>query len=106
MIERRSAKRFQVAWQIRVERGEGSDGNLVESGVLRNLSASGALLLVREPLAAGTQVDVYIQLPLNDKKWMKYPASVVRIEPGPNAVIAAVRFDSARPDFGLPLPPM
>ena len=105
MIERRSAKRFQVDWQIRVERGDGTDGSLVENGVLQNLSASGALLLLQEPLSAGTQLDVYIQLPLNDRKWMKYPASVVRIEPGPTAVIAAVRFDSARPDFGLPLPP-
>jgi hypothetical protein len=106
LIERRGAKRFQVDWQIRVERGDGSDGSLVESGVLQNLSSTGALLSLREPLAAGTRLDVYIKLPLNDKKWMKYPASVVRIEPGSAPVAAAVRFDSVRPAFTLPLTPM
>jgi hypothetical protein len=48
---------------------------------------------------------VYIKLPLNDKKWMKYPARVVRIVPG-ETITAAVSFDTARPDFGLSLPPM
>lgn len=103
LIERRGNKRFQVDWQIRVEGNDGSEGSFVESGVLRNLSSSGALLSLPEPLATGTQLDVYIELPLKGKKWMKYPARVVRIELGAAAVAAAVRFDSARPDFGVPL---
>jgi hypothetical protein len=37
---------------------------------------------------------------------MKYPAHVVRIDLGPAAVTAAVKFDSTRPDFGVPLVPM
>jgi len=106
LIERRGNKRFQVDWQIRVEGNDGSEGSFVESGVLRNLSSGGALLSLPEPLATGTQLDVYIELPLKGKKWMKYPARVVRIELGAAAVAAAVRFDSARPDFGIPLVPM
>ena len=106
MNERRSAKRFQVDWQIRVEGDHEIEGSFVESGVLRNLSSSGALLSLSGPLATGTQLHVYIKLPLNDKKWMRYPASVVRVDPGPTAVTAAVRFHSARPDFNVTLIPM
>ena len=103
MIERRSAKRFPVDWQIRVERDGESDVSLVETGVLRNLSSSGALLSLPVALSTGTQFDLFIKLPLNDRKWMRYLARVVRIEPGAAAIAAAVTFDTARPDFGPPL---
>ena len=100
LIERRRAKRFQVDWQIRVE-GTGDGGpSFIETGALRNISSSGALLFLRAPLAEGTRLDVYIKLPM--QKWMRYPARVVRIERGD---AAAVRFDTARPDFGPPLAP-
>ena len=98
LIERRRAKRFQVDWQIRVE-GTGHGGrSFIETGALRNISSSGALLSLRVPLPEGTRLDVYIKLPM--QKWMRYPARVVRIE---QDTAAAVRFDSARPDFGAPL---
>ena len=106
MIERRTVKRFQVDWQVRVQSDAGSEGSFVESGLVRNISSSGALLSLPEPLATGTQLDVYIKLPLNGNRWMKYPARVVRIELGPAAVTAAVKFESARPDFGVQLVPM
>ena len=95
MIERRIAKRFQVDWAVRVE------GTFIESGVLRNISSGGALLTLTTPPGAGTQLDVYIKLPLKGKSWMKYPAHVVRIELGAAAI--AVKFDSPRPDFGIPM---
>jgi hypothetical protein len=78
------------------------DAGLAENGELRNLSSTGALLSLPKALTTGTQLDVYIKLPLTDKKWMRYTARVVRIETGPTAVTAAVSFDSARPDFGAP----
>jgi len=102
LIERRRAKRFQVDWQVRVECDDSNGGSFIDSGMLRNISSSGALLSLTNALPAGTRLDVYINLPLRGKKWMKYPARVVRIELG----AAAVRFDSARPDFGVPLVPM
>ena len=105
LIERRRAKRFQVDWQIRVEVTGGSGSTLVETGALRNISSNGALLSLAKPLTTGTKLDVYIKLPLQGKKWMKYPARVVRIEPGDAAVTAAIKFDSVRPDFGMPLVP-
>jgi hypothetical protein len=106
LIERRRAKRFQVDWQIRIGRVDGSAGNLVETGELRNLSSTGALLSLPGPVETGSQIDVYIKLPLNGNKWMRYPARVVRTDLSPAAVTAAVSFDSARPDFGTPVAPL
>jgi PilZ domain len=103
LIERRRAKRFQVDWQIRVEITGGSGSPLVETGALRNISSNGALLSLAKPLSKGTRLDVYIKLPLQGKKWMKYPARVVRIESGDVAIVAAIKFDSSRPNFGMPL---
>jgi hypothetical protein len=106
LIERRRAKRFQVDWQIRVEGTEAGRGSFMEVGALRNISSSGALLFLGMPLSTGTKLDIYIALPLQGKKWMKYPARVVRSEQGIASVVAAVKFDSARPDFGMPLVPV
>jgi len=106
LIERRSAKRFQLDWQIRVE-SEGDNGRrLIDSGVLYNISSSGALLSLTNPLSAGTQLDVYVKLPLDGRKWMKYTARVVRSERGITAVTAAVSFDTARPVFDVPQVPL
>ena len=101
LIERRRAKRFQVDWQIRVEGNVDGGEGFVETGVLRNISSSGALLSIPRAPIEGAALDVYIQLPLQGKKWMKYPAQVVRVEPGVSA-ITAVKFDTARPVFGSP----
>jgi hypothetical protein len=101
LIERRRAKRFQVDWQIRVEGNVDGGERFVEMGVLRNISSSGALLSIPRAPIEDAALDVYIQLPLQGKQWMKYPAQVVRIEQGSSA-ITAVKFDTARPVFGLP----
>jgi hypothetical protein len=105
LIERRRAKRFQVDWQIRVEVTGGSGSTLVETGALHNISSNGALLSLAKPLSKGTRLDVYIRLPLQGKKWMKYPARVVRVVAGDEDISAAIKFDSARPNFGMPLAP-
>lgn len=102
MIERRRAKRFQVDWQIRVEGSVDGGESFVETGVLRNISSSGALLSLPQAPPQGSALDVYIQLPLHGKKWMKYPARVIRVEDG-GSVSTAVKFDTARPVFGSPV---
>lgn len=101
LIERRRAKRFQVDWQIKVEGNFDGGESFAETGVLRNISSSGALLLLSKAPSQGSALDVYIQLPLQGKKWMKYPAQVIRVEQGSSAV-TAVKFDTARPVFGSP----
>ena len=105
MIERRTAARFPVDWQIQVQHTESSRGSLVDVGLLRNISSSGALLSLSSQLATGNKIDVYIKLPLTEKRWMKYAAFVVRIEQRATNVAYAVRFASPRPEFGLPLIP-
>lgn len=102
LIERRRAKRFQVDWQVRVEGSVNGGESFVESGVLRNISSSGVLVSLPDGLPEGTTVDVYIKLPLQGTRWMKYPAHVVRTERGVVAG-AAIRFDTTRPDFRPPL---
>ena len=102
MIERRRAKRFQVDWQVRVESAGEGTGGFVEAGVLRNISSTGALLFLPKPPPQGTKLDIYVMLPLQREKWMKYPARVVRVERGIAAVGAAVKFESPRPDFRPP----
>jgi len=105
LIERRRAKRFQVDWQVRIELTGDHGNTLVETGALRNISSNGALLSLERPLSEGARLDVYIKLPLQGKHWMKYPARVVRIESG-DSVSAAIKFDSARPNFGMPFGPV
>jgi hypothetical protein len=102
LIERRTAQRFQVDWQVRVECQVGSEIRSVEKGVLHNIGSSGALLSLTSALPTGTQIEIYVTLPLHGNKWMKYPASVVRIDIGKTAVATAVKFDSIRPLFGEP----
>jgi hypothetical protein len=104
LIERRRAKRFQVDWQVRIETTGDHGNTVVETGALRNISSNGALLSLRKPLSKGARLDVYIKLPMQGKNWMKYPARVVRIEPDNAAT--AIKFDSARPNFGTPLGPV
>jgi len=59
LIERRRAKRFQVDWQVRVEATEDSkDETLMEAGVLRNISSSGAMLFLAKPLSTGAKLDI------------------------------------------------
>ena len=104
LIERRITKRFQVDWQVQIH-CEDSEGQVI-NGVLRNLSSSGALLTITDTLIPGTQLDLYIKLPLSEKKWMKYPARVVRIENDTDGIKTAVSFDCRRPEFNLPHSPM
>lgn len=99
MFERRKGKRFQVDWPIRV-RGTDSGGiSFIERGTAQNISSGGALLRLQKPLSAGARLDIYIQLPMKSKKWMKYTAHVVRIESGNPDFSAAVKFDTAKPLF-------
>jgi len=99
LIDRRKARRFLVDWPVRVERDDGKGGMFVESGLLQNISSSGALLSLTKTPPNGARVDVYINLPTKGTRWMKYPARVLRIE----GDSAAIKFDTTRPDFDVPL---
>ena len=99
MTERRKGRRFQVDWPIRVEGIDDGGESFVETGALQNISSGGALLLVERPLETGARFDVFINLPFSGKKWMKYSASVVRVQSGASMLGAAVKFDGPKPEF-------
>ena len=99
MIERREGKRFHVDWPVRVESAAKSGAAFTETGVVGNISSSGALLLVDRPLAMGDRLDIYISLPLKGNKLMKFSAGVVRVESEAPLFAAAVLFDAPKPEF-------
>ncbi|MFY9608247.1 MAG: PilZ domain-containing protein [Blastocatellia bacterium] len=99
MIERRSGKRFRVNWPVRVEGIDDGGASFTENGVLENISSEGALLLVERFLPPGARLDVYISLPTKERKWMRYSASVVRVQSEASLFGAAVRFDAPKPEF-------
>jgi hypothetical protein len=99
LIERRSGKRFHVDWPVRIQGINEGGASFSETGVLANISSAGALLLVERPLPPGARLDVYIKLPTKEKKWMKYSASVVRVQSEASLFGAAVRFDAPKPEF-------
>ena len=96
MTERRTGKRFDVNWPVKVE---GKDGKRVISGegVLCNISSGGALFDLAGPVREGMRLDVYIKLPFKKDNWMKYTAEVLRVEDGLSR--CAVKFEGGRPRF-------
>lgn len=96
MIERRTGKRFNVDWPVRIESASGTQV-VTSSGALRNISSGGASMIFTGEVCAGMRVDLYIKLPSKNENWMKYTAEILRIQPGDNS--AAVRFDGPRPHF-------
>jgi hypothetical protein len=99
LFERRKGKRFQVGWPIRVRATNSRGMSFIERGTACNISSGGALLRLRKRLPAGAKLDVYIQLPTKSNRWMKYAAHVVRIEGEKDDFSAAVKFDTAMPQF-------
>jgi len=97
--ERRRAKRFQVTWPIKI-RGVNSAGlSFEESGELRDLSSMGALVHLDRRLKAGAQTEVLIKVPLRTEAWMKYPATVMRVENGVEGIGLGIKFSASRPQF-------
>src|SRR5215831_6616892 len=97
--ERRWAKRFPVTWPIKV-RGLNSAGqSFEESGELGNLSSAGALVRLDQKLQVGAETEVLILVPLRTETWMKYPATVMRVENGAGRAGLGIKFSTCRPQF-------
>src|SRR6185295_4606847 len=99
MIERRKGSRFHVDWPVRTESVAEGGATITETGVVGNISSSGALLLVDRPLAVGARLDIYIGLPIKGNKLMKYSGRVVRVEREDPVFAAGVEFDTPKPEF-------
>lgn len=97
--ERRTARRFEVAWDIAVEGADQTGKRYTEAGTLQNLSSRGALFLLPRRIELGESLEVEIRVPMKEKSWMKYSAKVVRIKKRAAHFGVAVNFASARPTF-------
>ena len=97
--ERRTARRFEVAWEIAVDGADRSGKRFNEAGTLQNLSSRGALFLLPRHVELGVSLDVEIRVPMKEKSWMKYSAKVVRVKKQAAYFGVAVNFATARPTF-------
>ena len=99
MLERRTARRFNIGWDVTVTANDGTGSIIGETGTLENLSSNGAFLFLSRDLDPGTRVEVCIRVPFKRENWMRYSGEVVRSERIATKVGIAMRFDSARPTF-------
>lgn len=99
MAERRGATRFPVAWPIRITGLERAGLALQEWGDLRNLSSRGALVGVNSELPVGAQAEVLIKVPWRGDTWMKFLATVTRVESVAATLVLGLRFAACRPQF-------
>ena len=97
--ERRTARRFEVAWDIAVDGADESGKRFTEAGTLQNLSSRGALFLLARQIEPGASLDIEIRVPLKEKSWMKYSAKVGRVKKEAAYFGVAVNFATARPTF-------
>lgn len=97
--ERRSSRRFQVAWELSVKGTDKGGDRFSEVGRLENLSSGGAFFCLRKRVNLGATLELRIKVPFNKENWMKYSAEVVRVEKADAAVGVAVRFEKAHPIF-------
>lgn len=99
VTERREATRFKVSWTIKVSFLDANEFGCEETGVLRDISATGAYGIFTNRFEVGRSVKVMIKLPLRREGWISYPARVLRVESWESGSGLAFLFDAARPSF-------
>jgi len=97
--ERRRARRYKVAWQVRVVGADASARLFDELTYLRDISVGGAYAYFSSAIEVGSRVSVTIKLPSMIETWMSYTATAVRIDTGFQVNGVGLQFDSVRPDF-------
>jgi hypothetical protein len=97
--ERRGARRFKIAWAVAVEGVDESGRRYNEASRLENISSTGALVKLSQPVNIGQPIEVWIRIPFRRENWMKYPAEIVRVEGGAHKPSIAVKFTARRPTF-------
>ena len=97
-VDRRGARRYTLNWLAKVVASDAT-GEFEQPATLRNLSATGALTVLQTSPSLGERLLVSFRLPFEKESWMRYSATVVRIESQPLGIGVAVRFDKSRPEF-------
>jgi len=95
----RVAQRYQFGWKVAIAGTDNSGMGFNVEGALENVSSKGALLNITQRLSVGDKLDLLIQLPVQRKCWMKYPARVIRLDKQKLPRAVAVIFDTVMPAF-------
>ncbi len=98
-VELRRARRFNLAWLVRVRGICRGKREFQETTALENLSATGALFRTARRLKTGRKVEMTIEIPFDKKSCMQYIARIVRVENAHPNLNVAVEFCSTRPCF-------
>src|ERR1700754_4511715 len=99
MPETRRSRRFQFEWPIMVK-GVDQEGEAFEAAArLRHLSSREACFSLAIPLDLHTELDLLIKLPMRHETWMKYNATVIRVDDCFRTFSIFVHFDTAKPQF-------
>jgi len=97
-MDRRGARRYTLDWVVKLI-AEGSVREIAQIATLQNLSSTGALTSLQTRPRLGEKVIISFKLPFEGESWMRYSATVVRVEKQTNGVNVAVKFDNSRPEF-------
>lgn len=97
--ERRGAQRFRVHWAVTVRGIDGKGRIFDEEGHLKNLSSTGALMILPSRPEPDARLSVRITIPFNKRTCIGYSARVVRVEETARTVEVALGFESQRPTF-------
>ena len=95
--EHRKARRFDLDWPVIVKGQDTTGATLEEAGSLVNLSSRGAFLHLKRSLTVGKKLELWVEMPFKDERWMAYSAEVVRCEDEFPKVGIGVRFTKLRP---------
>lgn len=100
LIQHRRARRFRVAWNVKIEVMDDSGNAIYGTGSLENVSLSGALVYLKRYLQRGTKLSLWINVPFK-RCWVRFSAEVVRLQSVSLRAGVAVRFTTMRPTFEM-----
>ncbi len=101
MFDRRISTRHSLHWQIEVEGKDNFGEPFQETGVIRNLSSSGAFFYLSHKVDLGAKISLSIRLPFQNESWIKYTAQVIRVEGGSTKIGVGVRLNAMSQKFGI-----
>jgi hypothetical protein len=95
--ENRAARRYNVEWAVCVAGKDNSGNKFQETTKLKNVSSTGAAIVVKNTFEVGQNLDVFIRVPVKKELWMKHAAVVVRFNSTSGEI--GLKFYSSRPVF-------
>lgn len=95
--ENRKSRRYNVEWAVCVTGKDSKGNNFQETTKLKNVSSTGAAVVVKNTFEVGQNIDVFIRVPVNKELWMKHAAVIVRFNSMSGEI--GLKFYSSRPVF-------